>query len=52
MSSSKWIIKQRDYEVEEVKYNSKLISIIKDEDPLITDNIVFLQKKSKFVKSK
>lgn len=52
MSSSKWKIKQRDYEVEEVKNVAKSIQITKEEDPLMTDNVVFPQKKSKFIKSK
>jgi len=52
MSSSKWKIKQRDYELEEVKNTAKMTAITKEEDPLMTDNVVFPQKKSKFIRSK
>lgn len=52
MSNLKWIIKQRDFEVEDVKFMSKFTPITKDQDPLMTDNIILPQKKSKYIKSK
>jgi len=51
MASSKWKIKLRDYEVEEVKNSAKTNIITKEEDPLMTDTLIFPQKKKTFFKS-
>lgn len=51
MSSSKWKIKPRDYEIDLIKYEVKLNSVQKDQDPLSID-ITKLPAKKQIIKSK
>ena len=45
MSEQRWIVSQRNYELDEVKYQSKLTPISKDQDPLIVDISVLTKNK-------
>lgn len=51
MSINKWIIKFRDYELEQVKYQVKGTPILRDQDPLISEELKLPQRK-KIIKSK
>jgi hypothetical protein len=51
MTNNKWNSKQFDYEVDDIKFLSKMVSVIKDQDPLSTDIVCFPKKKTKFIKS-
>ncbi len=51
MSSNKWKIKSRDYELEQVKYQVKGTPVMKDQDPLISEELKLPQRK-KIIKSK
>ncbi|MCQ2816762.1 MAG: hypothetical protein MJ252_05795 [archaeon] len=46
MSDQRWLVKERNYELDEVKYEVKLKPIMKDQDPLNVE-IEFAQDKSK-----
>jgi len=48
--SSKWIVKIRDYELEQAKYQIKGTTVIRNEDPLNADEVKFESKK-KIIKS-
>jgi hypothetical protein len=52
MSNNKWIVKNRDFELEGVKYNAKLTPINKEENPLIAEGDIKMLVKKKFVKRK
>ncbi len=45
--SSKWIIKPRDYELDLVKFQVKSSPIMRDQDPLNSDEIKVPVKKTK-----
>ena len=47
MSEPRWIVKERNFELDVVKYQSKLNSILKDQDPLKVDlgNLDIIKKK-------
>lgn len=49
--SAKWIVKTRDYELDQVKYQMKMIPILRDQDPLNSE-IIKLPVKKKIIKSK
>ena len=50
-SNKKWNCKQFDYDVEDIKFSSKMVNVVKDQDPLLVETICFPKKKSKFIKS-
>ena len=49
--STKWIVKSRDYELDQVKHQIKMTPILKDQDPLNSD-IIKLPSNKKIIKSK
>jgi hypothetical protein len=49
---NKWIIKNRDFELESVKYKAKLIQIAKEDDPLTGEGDIKFPVRKKFIKSK
>jgi hypothetical protein len=50
--SNKWLIKNRDFELENVKYLAKMTQITREEDPLVVEGEIKIPVKKKFVKSK
>ena len=50
LMSGKWIVKSRDYELEQVKYQVKGISIMRDQDPLCSE-VIKLPIRNKIIKS-
>ena len=49
---SKWIVKQRDFELDLVKYQIKPSHVNKDHDPLQSDKAIKIPAKKKILKSK
>jgi hypothetical protein len=48
--SGKWIIKSRDYELEQVKYQIKCAPVMRDQDPLTSEELK-LPARKKIIKS-
>lgn len=49
MSTGKWIVKPRDYELDQVKFKAKLQPVLKDQDPLNAE-VIKMPVKKKIIK--